>query len=76
MIVQFFTPVVAIPIHGGIQLVSNGSRATLLRQQVNWSAVGWASLLLLPAAMVGVELATSIPASAVRLIMAAFGAPP
>ncbi|MCP3854815.1 MAG: TSUP family transporter [Actinomycetia bacterium] len=72
MIVQFFTPVVAIPIHGGIQLVSNGSRATLLRQQVNWSAVGWASLLLFPASMVGVVLATSIPAAAVRLIMAAF----
>ena len=32
-------PVVAIPIHGIVQLVSNGSRAWFLRREVRWGAV-------------------------------------
>ena len=72
VLAQFFAPVVAIPIHGGIQLVSNGSRAAMLRRQINWSAVGRASILLLPASLLGVLVATSIPEDATRLVLGAF----
>jgi len=72
VLAQFFTPVVAIPIHGGIQMVSNGSRAFLLRKDVRWPAVGWGSLLLLPAAAVGVVVAKSLPEVATVLTLALF----
>ncbi len=32
-------PAVAIPVHGIVQLVSNGSRAFFLRKHVRWDAV-------------------------------------
>lgn len=72
VLAQFFAPVVAIPIQGGIQLVSNGSRAALLRRQVNWSAVWRGSILLLPASLLGVLVATSIPVDATRLLLGLF----
>ncbi len=40
VIAQFAAPTVAIPIQGSIQLVSNGSRAALLRHQISWPVVG------------------------------------
>ena len=39
VLAQFRVPIVAIPIHGAIQLVSNGFRTVLLRRDINWSAV-------------------------------------
>ncbi len=72
VIAQFFAPVTAIPIHGAMQFVSNGSRAVLIRRDINWRAVGWSSILLLPASLLGVFVATSIPENATRLILGAF----
>ncbi len=72
VIAQFFVPTVAIPIHGGIQLVSNGSRAALLRKHIAWRSVGLSALLLFPASVVGVLLAASVPASATRLAIGLF----
>lgn len=72
VIAQFVAPAVAIPIQGAIQLVSNGSRAALLRQQISWPVVGWASVLLFPASLLGVAVATTLPDDVVRLVLAAF----
>ena len=72
VIAQFVAPTVAIPIQGAIQLVSNGSRATLLRRQISWPVVGWASIFLFPASLLGVAVATSLPEDVVRLGLAAF----
>ncbi len=72
VIAQFFTPSVAIPIHGGIQLASNGSRATLLRRDINWRAVGLSALLLFPASLVGVAVATSVPEDLTRFVIGVF----
>ena len=72
VLLQFFAPTTAIPIHGGIQLVSNGSRAAFLRENINWRAVGWSSLLLFPASMLGVAVATSMPERTTRLIIGVF----
>lgn len=72
VIAQFVAPTVAIPIQGAIQLVSNGSRAALLRPDISWSAVGWASILVFPASFLGVVVATSLPDDVVRLALALF----
>ena len=70
VIAQFVAPTVAIPIQGSIQLVSNGSRAALLRHQISWPVVGWVSILLFPASLIGVAVATSLPDDVVRLVLA------
>lgn len=72
VLAQFFAPVTAIPIQGGIQLFSNGSRAIIMRAGINWSAVWRSSLLLLPASFLGVLVATSIPEDTTRLILGLF----
>jgi uncharacterized membrane protein YfcA len=72
VVAQFFVPAVAIPIHGGIQLVSNGSRAAILRKDIAWRSVGLSALLLFPASLLGVALATSVPAAATRLTIGIF----
>ena len=56
-------PLVAIPIHAVIQLVSNSSRAVVLRDQIAWPLVGRFSILLLPAGVVGLAIASAIPAT-------------
>lgn len=72
VIAQFVAPTTAIPIQGAIQLVSNGSRAALLRRSISWPVVGWSSLLLLPGSLIGVAIATSVPEDAVRVVLAGF----
>jgi uncharacterized membrane protein YfcA len=57
-------PVVAIPIHGIVQLVSNGSRAWFLRREVRWGAVLRFAWPLVPAGVLGIWVARSIPAAA------------
>jgi len=36
----FLDPLVAIPLHGAIQLVSNSSRSLIQREHVRWSFIG------------------------------------
>ena len=72
VIAQFHAPVIAIPIHGGIQLASNASRATILRSHINWGAVGRASILLFPATLLGVIVATNVPEDATRIVLGTF----
>lgn len=72
VIAQFFAPATAIPIHGGIQLVSNGSRAGLLRRDIEWRAVGLSALLLFPASLLGVAVATSVPENLTRFVIGVF----
>ena len=59
----FFEPAAAIPLHGVIQLLSNGTRTVVQRRHVAWSVVGWYSLFLLPPALAGARVALAIPAA-------------
>ncbi|MEM1331882.1 MAG: sulfite exporter TauE/SafE family protein [Actinomycetota bacterium] len=72
VIAQFVAPTVAIPIQGAIQLASNSSRAWFLRDDVSWAPVGWSSILLLPASLLGVAVAASLPDDTMRLVLACF----
>lgn len=68
----YLDPVIAIPVHGVAQLASNGSRAWLQRQHVDWSALRPFLWLLLPGGIVGVLFLESIPADTGRLAIGVF----
>ncbi len=72
VLAQFHAPATAIPIQGGIQIFSNSSRATFLRRSVDWSVVARASILVLPASLAGVAVATSIPDRTSRAVLGLF----
>lgn len=65
-------PLLAIPIHGAVQLVANGSRAWFLRKHVAWRPVRRFAWPLLPAGALGVALLNSVPASASRIAIGVF----
>lgn len=56
----YFEPLVAIPLHGVIQLVSNSSRTFIQRAHVEWSLVWRYALLLLPMAYIGLFVARAL----------------
>lgn len=66
-------PLVAIPLHGAVQLVSNGSRAWIQRSHVAWPIVARFAVLLLPAAFVGYyTLAELMPATVTKAVIGCF----
>jgi uncharacterized protein len=65
-------PAVAIPVHGIVQMVSNGSRAFFLRRQVKWRAVWRFAWPLLPAGALGIWLLAYVPANGSRIAIGAF----
>jgi uncharacterized membrane protein YfcA len=68
----FLAPLVALPLHGVVQLVSNGSRAWAQRRDVHWGIAARYSALLLPAGFVGLALLRSLPAAAAQAWIGAF----
>lgn len=68
----FMQPLDAIPLHGVIQLVANGSRAVAQRRQVDWRIAGRYALLLLPAGLLGVRVALGLPPEGVKALIGAF----
>lgn len=65
-------PAVAIPVHGVVQLVSNGSRAFFLRKHVRWRAVWRFAWPLVPAGALGLLLLGRVPVSASRVGIGVF----
>jgi uncharacterized membrane protein YfcA len=65
-------PAVAIPVHGIVQMVSNGSRAYFLRQHVHWRAVWRFVWPLLPGGALGIWLLAYVPPSGSRIAIGAF----
>ena len=68
----FYDPLVAIPLHGAIQLVSNTSRSFIQRRFVQTSIVWRYALLLLPAGFAGYALLSSLPPDAARTAIGVF----
>ena len=67
-----FEPLVAIPIHGVVQLVSNSSRTFIQRKHVDWAILWRYSAMLVPMGFVGLEVAQSLPATVTRALIGAF----
>lgn len=72
VLLRHLDPVVAIPVHGVVQLVSNASRAWFQREHVRWDAVWRFAWPLLPAGAVGLHLLRSAPPDAGRVAIGAF----
>lgn len=72
VMLQFVDPVVAIPAHGLVQLVSNGTRALTLRHDAETFMLRWYLPLLVPATVVGFFIADAIPRDRGRAIVAVF----
>ena len=68
----FLEPLVAIPLHGVIQLVSNGSRSWIQRDHVERSIVWHYALPLLPMGILGLAVAESLPPAATRAMIGVF----
>ena len=68
----FCDPLVALPLHGVIQLVSNGSRTWAQRRDVHWGIAARYSALLLPMGFLGLALLRSLPPDAAQALIGLF----
>ncbi len=68
----FLDPMLAIPLHGVIQLVSNGSRTAIQRRHLRWEIIGRYGVLLLPMGFVGLELAQRLSPAGMKGLIGAF----
>ncbi len=68
----FLPPLAAIPVHGVVQLVSNGSRALIQREHVDRGILLRYGLLLVPAGFAGLWLAQQLPPASTRVLIGAF----
>lgn len=70
LLLFFVDPVVAIPLHAAIQVVSNGTRTVIRRNDVDWSIVIRFGALLLPAGALVIPLVTRAPQAALQAAIA------
>lgn len=63
LMLLFLDPMVAIPVHGAVQLVSNLSRTVAQRQHVRWPLLLRFGAPLLPAAFAGLAFTRAVPRS-------------
>jgi uncharacterized membrane protein YfcA len=68
----FMDPLVAIPLHGVIQLVSNGARTVIQRRHVARGILWRYGLLLFPMGFVGLAVAQALSPSHLRLWIGGF----
>ena len=68
----FLDPLVAIPLHAVIQMVSNGTRTLAQRRHVDWRIFALYALPLLPLGWLSLWLAQEIPPAAARAMIGAF----
>ncbi len=68
----FLDPLVAIPLHAVVQMVSNGSRTLVHRNSIQWPIL-WPYLLpLLPLGWLSLGLAERIPPDTARMLIGVF----
>ncbi len=72
LLLQFMDPRDAIPVHGAIQIVSNGTRAFALKGHVQWGVVRRHGLLLIPGGWLGLQLTAQMPRSLGRGLIGIF----
>lgn len=68
----FLEPLVAIPVHGAVQLLSNGSRVWIQRRHVDWRVTWRYALLLLPMGALGLQLAVQLPPDLAKVLIGGF----
>ncbi len=68
----FLPPIVVIPLHGVVQLVSNSSRTFIQRKHLRWDIIWRYAILLLPMGFVGLQIAQRLPAEAATAMIGVF----
>ena len=68
----YLDPLVVIPIHGVVQLASNGSRTWVQREHMHWNIVGRYAVFALPAGLLGFRFAQTIPPQALKALIGFF----
>lgn len=68
----FLPPLSAIPLHGAIQFVANGTRGLLQRRHVSWPIIRWYAVLLLPGVLLGAGLTQTLPEGVGRAAIGVF----
>jgi len=68
----YLEPLTAIPLHGVVQLLSNGSRTWIQRAHVRRAFVWRYALPLLPMGFVGLAIAQQLPDAALKVAIAVF----
>lgn len=72
LMLVFLEPLVAIPLHATVQLVSNGTRALAQRRHVDWSILWRYALPLAPLGWISLQAAETIPPAAARVLIGVF----
>lgn len=72
VLVLVFPPVVAVPVHGLVQLGSNAGRALLMRAHVQWRFAGFFLLGSAAGALLGGRVATLLPEAVFTALIAVF----
>lgn len=70
VLVLWVEPVVAIPLHAAIQIVSNATRTVIRRRDVDRAVVAPFALLLLPAGALAMPLVVRAPSEALQVAIA------
>jgi uncharacterized membrane protein YfcA len=65
-------PLVAIPLHGAVQLVSNGSRSIIQREHIDRSILWRYAVFLLPMGFAGLAVAQALSPGVTRCLIGAF----
>lgn len=68
----FLEPLVVIPLHGVVQLVSNSSRTFIQREHLRWDVIWRYGLLLVPMGFVGLWLARGLPPDGMKTLIGVF----
>jgi uncharacterized membrane protein YfcA len=72
LMLLFLDPMVAIPVHGAVQLVSNLSRTVAQREHVRWPLLLRFGAPLLPAAFAGLALSRAVPRGVAEIAIGVF----
>ncbi|MEN8159622.1 MAG: sulfite exporter TauE/SafE family protein, partial [Myxococcota bacterium] len=67
VLLLYLPPLAAIPLHGVIQLVSNGSRTVVQRRHARFDWLLWYALPLIPAGLIGLSVAKALPEAALEV---------
>lgn len=65
-------PIVAVPVHGLVQLGSNAGRALLMRAFIQWRFAGFFVLGSIPGALAGAQIAVWLPEALFTALIAGF----
>ena len=72
VLLLYLDPIVAIPLHGAVQLVGNASRTWIHRPHIDWTIVWRYALPLLPMGFIGLWLLQSLPPVGTKAMIGVF----